>query len=59
MAYIVNGFISQLMNNVNHTGLPLLPALITDAKSILTMMGYIMKNRHMAMGTDTTGASFT
>ena len=47
---MVNGLIAQLMNRVRNTGLPLLPALITSPKSILTMMGYIMKNRQTAIG---------
>ena len=49
----------QFMNSVSNTGLPLLPALMTEAKSILTMMGYIMKNRQTAIGMDTTGAPLT
>jgi len=36
-----------------------LPDFTTSAKSIFTMIGYIMKNRQIAMGIDTTGASFT
>jgi len=56
MAYIVKGLIAQLTNSVRPTGLALLPALRTSAKSILTMMGYIMKNRQIAIGIDTTGA---
>ena len=59
MAYIVNGLMAQLTNSVSQTGLPLLPALMTEAKSIFTMMGYIMKNRQMAMGMETTGAPLT
>ena len=59
MAYMVNGFTAQLTNSVNDTGLTLLPAFTTSAKSIFTMIGYIMKNRHSAIGIDTTGASFT
>ena len=59
MAYMVNGLIAQLTKSVRQTGLPLLPAFITSAKSILTMMGYIMKNRQIAMGMETTGASLT
>jgi len=55
MAYIVKGLIAQLTNSVRPTGLALLPALRTSAKSILTMMGYIMKNRQIAIGIDTTG----
>jgi hypothetical protein len=59
MANIVKGLIAQLINSVSHTGLPLLPARMTEAKSIFTMMGYIIKNRQMAMGMDTTGAPLT
>ena len=47
---MVKGLIAQLMNSVSSTGLPLRPAWITEAKSIFTMMGYIMKNRQMAIG---------
>jgi len=57
--YMVNGFMTQLTKSVKNTGLPLLPALITSLKSILTMMGYIMKNKQTAMGIDTTGAPLT
>ena len=56
MANMVNGLIAQLMKSVRPTGLTLLPALTTSAKSIFTMMGYIMKKRQIAMGIDTTGA---
>ena len=56
---MVKGLIAQLINRVRNTGLPLLPALMTSAKSILTMMGYIMKNRQTAIGMDTTGAPLT
>jgi hypothetical protein len=59
MAYIVKGFTAQFTNRVSETGLTLLPALTTSAKSIFTMMGYIMKNRHRAMGIETTGAPST
>ncbi len=45
MAYIVNGLTAQLMNRVSPTGRIALPACTTSLKSILTMMGYIMKNR--------------
>ena len=53
---MVKGLMAQLIKRVKPTGLALLPALTTLAKSIFTMMGYIMKNRHKAMGTETTGA---
>ena len=59
MANMVNGLMAQLTNSVNQTGFPLLPALMTEAKSIFTMIGYIMKNRQIAMGMETTGASLT
>ena len=59
MAYIVNGLTAQLINKVKPTGLMLLPALSTSAKSILTMIGYIIKNKHTAIGIDTTGAPLT
>ena len=59
IAYIVNGFTAQLMNNVSPTGLTALPALTTSPKSIFTMMGYIMKKRHSAIGMETTGAPST
>ena len=50
---------AQLINSVKKTGFPLLPALMTSPKSILTMIGYIMKNRQMAIGMETTGAPLT
>ena len=50
MAYIVNGLTAQLMNSVSPTGRIALPALTTSWKSIFTMMGYIMKNRHTRNG---------
>ena len=56
---MVNGLMHQLTNRVKNIGLPLLPALTISPKSILTMMGYIMKNKQMAMGMDTTGAPLT
>jgi hypothetical protein len=56
MAYMVNGFMAQFTKRVRPTGLAFLPAFRTSAKSILTMMGYIMKNRHTAIGMDTMGA---
>ena len=59
MPYMVNGLTAQLMNSVRNTGLPLLPARMTSPKSILTMIGYIMKNRQTAIGMETTGASST
>jgi hypothetical protein len=59
MAYIVKGFIAQFIKSVNHTGLVDLPAFITSAKSIFTIIGYIMKNKQMAIGMETTGAPLT
>jgi hypothetical protein len=50
---MVNGLTIQLMNKVSITGLGVLTALITSEKSILTMIGYIMKNKQMAMGMET------
>lgn len=58
-AYIVKGLIIQFITRVNTTGLTLLPALTTLWKSILTMMGYIIKNRQIAIGMLITGASST
>lgn len=51
---IVKGLIPQLTAQVRSTGFVLFPAFRTSPTSILTMMGYIMKKRAMAM--DTTGA---
>ena len=59
IAYIVKGLIAQFTKSVRPTGFALLPAFSTSAKSIFTMMGYIMKKRQMAMGMETTGAPFT
>ncbi|MCK7508489.1 MAG: hypothetical protein MZV70_33515 [Desulfobacterales bacterium] len=56
MPYIVKGFTHQLMKSVRRTGLPLLPARTTLPKSIFTIMGYIIMNRQIAMGMETTGA---
>ena len=50
---------AQLINRVSPTGRTLFPARTTSAKSILTMMGYIMKNKQIAIGIETTGASPT
>ena len=57
--YMVKGLMTQLTNRVKPTGRPVRPAWTTLAKSIFTMMGYIMKKRQTAMGMDTTGASLT
>ena len=43
----------QLMNKVNATGLGVFTTLTTSEKSIFTIMGYIIKNRQIAMGMDT------
>ena len=59
IAYIVNGLMAQFTNSVRPTDFPLRPALITSAKSIFTMIGYIMKKRQMAMGMEITGAPLT
>ena len=56
---MVKGLMAQLTKSVRKTGFPLFPALMTSAKSIFTMMGYIMKKRQTAMGMETTGASPT
>jgi hypothetical protein len=59
MAYMVKGFMAQFKKSVKATGLPLLPAFMASPKSIFTIIGYIMKKRHIAMGIDMTGASPT
>ena len=56
IAYIVKGLTAQLTKSVSPTGFTFFPAFNTSAKSIFTMMGYIMKNRQTAMGIETTGA---
>ena len=56
---MLKGLIAQLMIGVIRTGFVLRPARATRAKSIFTMIGYIMKKRHTAMGIDTTGAPST
>ncbi len=56
---MLKGLIAQLTKRVRPTGLAFFPALRTSAKSIFTMIGYIMKKRHTAMGIETTGASAT
>lgn len=53
MANILNGLIAQFMNSVNITGFGVFADLITCSKSIFTIMGYIMKNKHTAIGIDT------
>jgi hypothetical protein len=59
IAYMVKGLIAQFTMRVRMTGFPLFPARITSVKSILTMMGYIMKKRQIAMGMEMTGAPLT
>ncbi len=59
IAYIENGFINQFTKSVRETGLMFFPAVSTSTKSIFTIIGYIIKNRHTAIGIDTTGASST
>ena len=56
MANMVKGLMPQFTTSVSSTGLGVRPARTTSAKSIFTMIGYIMKNRAMAIGIDTTGA---
>jgi len=50
---MVNGLIAQLINKVRTTGLGVFTALTTSTKSIFTIIGYIIKNRQIAMGIDT------
>jgi hypothetical protein len=50
---MVKGFIAQLIKRVIPTGLGVFAAFNTSAKSIFTIIGYIMKNRQTAMGMDT------
>ena len=50
---IVNGLIAQLIMSVIATGLGVFAAFSTFAKSIFTIIGYIIKNRQIAMGMDT------
>jgi hypothetical protein len=57
MIYMENGLIAQFTKRVRVTGLIFLPALSTSAKSIFTIIGYIIKNRQRAIGIDMTGAS--
>ena len=56
---MVKGFTHQLTNSVRSTGLALFPAATTSAKSIFTMIGYIMRKRQIAIGIETTGAPST
>ena len=53
---MVKGLMTQFTINVKVTGFVFFPALITSAKSILTMIGYIIKKRQIAMGIEMTGA---
>jgi hypothetical protein len=50
---MVNGLIAQFTKSVTATGFGVLPASITFLKSIWTIMGYIIKNKHTAIGMDT------
>ena len=59
IAYMVKGLMAQLIKSVRPTGFTFFPALSTSPKSILTMMGYIIKKRQTAIGIETTGASPT
>ena len=56
IANMVNGLIPQFTHRASNTGLGLLPARMTSAKSILTTIGYIMKNKAMTMGIEAVGA---
>ena len=53
MRNIVNGLIAQLIKRVSPTALGVFATFNTSAKSTLTMIGYIIKNRHIAIGMDT------
>jgi hypothetical protein len=53
MKNIVNGLIAQFMKRVRQTALGVFVTFSTSAKSILTIIGYIIKNRHTAIGMDT------
>ena len=53
MAYIVNGLIPQLIIRVINTGFGVFADFITCVKSIFTMIGYIIKNKQMAIGIET------
>ena len=50
---MVKGLTAQLTNKVKPTGLMLFPAFRTSAKSIFTIIGYIIKKRHIAIGSET------
>lgn len=50
---MLKGLIAQFIKSVKITGLGVFADLSTWAKSILTMMGYIMKNKPTAIGIDT------
>jgi len=54
---MVKGFIAQFANKVNPTGFIDFPAFTTSPKSIFTIIGYIIKNKQIAIGIETTGAS--
>jgi Flp pilus assembly pilin Flp len=49
----VNGLIAQFIARVIRTGLGVFADFNTWTKSIFTMMGYIMKNKQIAIGIDT------
>jgi len=53
MRNMEKGFMAQLINKVRNTGLGAFPVFTTWEKSILTIMGYIIKKRQMAMGRET------
>ena len=50
---MVKGLINQFTTKVKITGLGAFTACNAWEKSIFTMIGYIMKNRQMAMGMET------
>jgi len=50
---MVKGLITQLIPKVMATGLGVFAVLTTSAKSIFTIIGYIIKNRQIAMEIDT------
>ena len=52
-ATIVKGLINQFTTSVNTTGFGACAARFAWEKSIFTMMGYIMKNRQIAIGIET------
>ncbi|GAH27308.1 unnamed protein product, partial [marine sediment metagenome] len=47
------GFIAQLINKVRNTGFGVFPVFIICEKSILTIIGYIIKKRQIVIGIET------